>query len=228
MCQLEENQMLPTGEGQFALKAWDGVFELECVETVVTYRPTPGECFVDIPVEGDLPFLDSHVRTLRLNSEKIACADMHDRFLKDVKGKWWRVGKQVSRTVKPREARPLAGEVHGHPLDRHMGLYTAAELEQSNKAQVIPRAKQQVLNQLIGGLCATRENCLMTSLEGTPRYSLQNLEARLAETVESLTLSWLTTLQWMWSASEPVGRIGGLIFIMYLGIWVAVALVNRG
>ena len=175
MCQLEENQMLPTGEGQFALKAWDGVFELECVETVVTYRPTPGECFVDIPVEGDLPFLDSHIRTLRLNSEKIACADVYDRFLKDVKGKWWRVGKQVSRTVKPREARPLAGEVHGHPLDRHMGLYTAAELEQSNKAQVIPRAKQQVLNQLIGGLCATRENCLMTSLKGTLRYSLQNL-----------------------------------------------------
>ena len=148
---LEENHMLPTGEGRFALKSWDAVIELECVETVVKCRPTPGECFVDIPVEGDLTFLDSHVRTLRLESEKISCADIHDRFLKDVKGNCWRVGKKVSRTVKPREARPLAGKVHGHPLDRHVGLYTATELEQFNKAQVIPRAKQQVLNQLIGG-----------------------------------------------------------------------------
>ena len=42
MCQiegnkLEENQMLPSGEGCFALKAWYAIIELECVETVVTY-----------------------------------------------------------------------------------------------------------------------------------------------------------------------------------------------
>ena len=98
---LKEIQMLPRGEGHFALKAWDAVIELECVETVVTYWPTPGECFSDIPVKGELPFLDSHVCTLRLTSEKIACTDVHDRFLKDVKGHWWRVGKQVSQTVKP-------------------------------------------------------------------------------------------------------------------------------
>ena len=48
------------------------------------------------------------------------------------------------------------------------------------------------------------------------------------DTVESLTPSWLTTMHCIWAASEPVGRIGGLIFIMYLGIWVAVAMVNRG
>ena len=233
MCQmegnrLEENQMLPTGGGRFAARSWDAIVEMECVETVVKYRPTPGECFIDIPVDGDLPFLDSKVRTLRLDSEKIACADIHDRFLKDVKGNWWRVGKQVSRTVKPREARPLAGEVHGHPLDRHVGLYTAAELEQFHKAQVIPRAKQQVLNQLIGGLCATSEDCPITSLEGAPRYSLEKLEARLADTVESLTPSWLTAIHWLWGASEPVGRLGGLIFVLYLALWIAVAVVNRG
>ena len=82
----------------------------------------------------------------------------------------------MKKTQWTREARPRAGEVPGHPLYHHVGLYTAAELEQLNKPQVIPRAKRQVLNQWMGGFCANSEDCSRARLGGALRYPLQKLE----------------------------------------------------
>ena len=69
------------------------------------------------------------------------------------------------------------------------------ELEQFTKGQT---TSAEPINQ--GIMCYAR---------GLPYYEsrgstslLQNLEARLVDMVESITPSWLTTLQWIWAGSE--------------------------
>ena len=85
-------------------------------------------------------------------------------------------GRIVKTTHWTREARTRAGEGLGHSLYHHVEFETAAELEHFTKSQVIPRAKQPVLNPCRGGFCVDSEDCSKARLEGGRLDPLQELE----------------------------------------------------
>ena len=82
----------------------------------------------------------------------------------------------VKTTHWTREARTRAGEGLGHSLYHHVEFETAAELEHFTKSQVIPRAKQPVLNPCRGGFCVDSEDCSKARLGGVRLDPLQELE----------------------------------------------------
>ena len=103
-----------------------------------------------------------------------------------------------------------------HPLDRHLAIYTAAELKAYQRLQLMPAAKQQMTQRFTDGLCRGDDSCGIHQEPG-PAYDLGGLEAVAEDAVEGALL-WLhawNTFLWFLSCA---GTWGGCISLCIIGV----------
>ena len=102
-----------------------------------------------------------------------------------------------------------------HPLDRHLAIYTAAELKAYQRLQLMPAAKEQMTQRLTDGLCRGDHSCGIHQEPG-PAYDLGGLEAVAEDAVEE-ALPWLHAWNaFLWVAS-CAGTVGGCISLCIIG-----------
>ena len=108
--QMRDQHLTALGGGWFSIVDYDAVVEVLCTAVIVTVRDTEGLCYSDIPIEGEQGFVDVVSRTIKKDSRRVDCDTLRDKYVRDVHGAFWRLGRKSVKTVTPRAKRPGHGK----------------------------------------------------------------------------------------------------------------------